>query len=169
MQCPSNDPWDFDYVHSDHTMWARWSGTLYCSLCICECTKRASYTGMSNYEITWRAISLLHAKMKTRIAWWIAHTLGSHSEQGKKHITVLKSIKEERVKVLALSETSCWTCRGGVTSIWSYTISHFGTYSTHVHGVAIAPSPLALTSWKAVGGVFQTLVEHVIWICVKAH
>ena len=59
-----------------------------------ECTKQQAI--YQNHEITCRAISLLHAKMKTRIARWIARMLGSHSEQGKKHITVLKSIKEKR-------------------------------------------------------------------------
>lgn len=74
---------------------------------------------------------------------------------------------EKRIDLLALSE-SRWTGNGR-TRIQSTTIFHSGTSSSHMHGVAIALSPRAHSSWEAAGSVFSPVSESILSIRLKTH
>ena len=87
-----------------------------------------------------------HAKSKTRIGCWNVRTLGALSGQSKKLRSVLRTMKEKRIEILAMSE-SHWPGQG-ITKVQSYTILYSGTPSSHVHGIALALSPNAQASWK---------------------
>ena len=88
--------------------------------------------------------SLFHAKCNTRIACWNVRSIGTLSDQSEKLQSVLRTMKEKRIELLALSE-SRWTGQG-VSKIRAHIILHSGSESQHVHGVAFVLSPLARAS-----------------------
>lgn len=90
---------------------------------------------------------LFHAKCNCRIACWNVLTLGPLSPQSLPLTSVLRTMQQRNIEVLAVSE-SRWTGQG-VTKIGFYTILHSGSSSAQVHGVAIILSPKAVSSWEA--------------------
>ena len=96
--------------------------------------------------------SCVYIPCQVRIGCWNVRSLGSLSGQSNRLIACLRSMKEKRIGLLALSE-SCWP-RQGVSRIHSTTILHCGTPSAHIHGDAIALSPQARLSWEAASSVF---------------
>ena len=114
-----------------------------------------------------KAVSLFHAKSKTRIGCWNVRSLGSLSGQSDQLIACLRTMKEKRIDLLALSE-SRWPGQG-VSRIRSTTILHSGSPSAHIHGVAIALSPQARSSWEAAGSVFIPTSERILSIRLKTH
>ena len=82
-------------------------------------------------------------------------TLGPLSPQRLPLTSVLRTIQERNIEVLAVSE-SHWIGQG-VTKIGSYTILHSSTPSTSVHGVALILSPKADFSWEFAGSVSEFL------------
>ena len=111
--------------------------------------------------------SLFHAKSKCRIACWNVCTLGSLSEQSEKLVSLLQTMKDRNIELMALSE-SRWP-GSGVTRIQSHTIHHSSTPSTHVDGVAIVLSPFARSCWELAVSVFQVVSERIIYIRIKIH
>ena len=112
-----------------------------------------------------KTVSLFHAKRNCRIACWNVLTLGPLSPQSLPLTSVLRTMQERNIGVLAVSE-SRWTGQG-VTKIGSYTILHSGSSSTH--GVAIILSPKAASSWETGGSVFLPVSECIIRIRMKTH
>ena len=76
-------------------------------------------------------------------------------------------MNEKKIDLLALSETR-WPGHG-ITKVRSTTILHSGTPVSHVHGVAIALSSAAFSSWEAAGSVFNPISERIIHIRLKTH
>ena len=109
----------------------------------------------------------LHAKSRTRIACWNVRSLGTLSNQSAPLLAAIKTMNEKRIELMALSETR-WPGHG-ITKIRSTTILHSGTPDSRVHGVAIALSPAALSSWEATGSVFNPICERIIHIHPKTH
>ena len=118
-------------------------------------------------NVTRKSVSLFHAKSKTRIGCWNVHTLGALSGQSEKLRSVLRTMKEKRIEIVAMSE-SRWPGEG-ITKIQSYTILHSGTPSSHVYGIALALSPNAHASWKAAGSVFHIISDRIISVRIKTH
>ena len=83
----------------------------------------------------------VHAKPRTRIGCWNVRSLGSLSDQSAHLLSVIDIMKSKSIDLLALSE-SRWP-GNGISAIRSTTVLHSSTPSSHLHGVAILPSPLA--------------------------
>ena len=81
-------------------------------------------------------------------------------------VCAVETMQKKKIQLLALSETR-WPGHG-ITIIRSTTILHCGS-SSHVHGVAIALSPSACSSWEAAGSVFHPVSERIIRIHLKCH
>ena len=113
--------------------------------------------------------SLFHAKCNTRIACWNVRSIGTLSDQSEKLQSVLRTMKEKRIELLALSE-SRWTGQG-VSKIRAHTIPFILglSLSMSMHGVAFVLSPLARASWEAAGCVFDAVSERIVRIRVKLH
>ena len=126
---------------------------------------RVVQTKACKTNVTRKSVSLFHAKSKTRIGCWNVRTLGALSGQSEKLRSVLRTMKEKRIEILAMSE--CRWPSQGITKIQSYTILHSGTPSSHVHSIALALSPTALTSWKAAGSVFHVISDRIISVRIK--
>ena len=75
-------------------------------------------------------------------------------------------MKKKKIDLLALSETR-WSGHW-ISQIHSTTILHCGSSNGH-HGVAIALSPSARSSWEAAGSVFHPISECIICIRLKCH
>ena len=92
----------------------------------------------------------LYTKSRARIACWNVQTLGTLSDQSTQCLAAIKTMNEKKIDLLALSETR-WPGHG-IAKVRSTTILHSGTPDTHVqvvHGVAIALSTAAVSSWEA--------------------
>ena len=142
---------------------------VYVCVCVCKCVCVCVSLKMKACKTNAmrKSVSLFHAKSKTKIGCWNVRTLGALSEWSEKPRSVLRTMKEKRIEILAMSE-SRWPGQG-ITRIRSHTILHSGTPSSHVHGIALALSPNARASWKAAGSVFHVISDRIISIHIKTH
>ena len=114
-----------------------------------------------------RKMNFLHAKSKTKIAYWNVCTLETLGDQNAQLLSTTKTMKEKNIELLALSKYRWTGC--GITRIYFTTVLHCGSPSNDVRGVAIALSLHACSSWEAAGSVFHPISERIICICHKIH
>ena len=119
-----------------------------------------SAKGVQNHSASknLKSREFIHAKSKTRIACWNVSALGSLSDQSVPLQSTINTMK--KIDLLALSETR-WSGHG-ISQIRSTTILHYGS-SNGLHGVAIALSPSACSSWEAAGSVFHPISKCIIY------
>ena len=152
-------------------MWVRWTGNPCCSIYTPrQCTETQSQ--VQNQEII--------------CASWVS------SHQVKYQNCMLECLN---VRDSQWSEcpTSCWhqdhewedaaeECPGQCVSeraislrhigqgiVLPISILHSGTPDSHIHAAAIAINPAAVSSWEAVGNVFNPISERIIHIGLKIH
>ena len=94
-------------------------------------------------------------------------SLGALSAQSEQLRAVIRTMKEKKNELMALSETR-WTGHA-ITRVRSTTVLHSGTPSNHIHGVAFLMSPRAYASSEGAGSVFVPISELIIHIRIKIH
>ena len=149
VQPPSGNPQDLDSSHANGTTLVGRTGILSCLLCPQWFTK----TQASKFKEKRKTVSLFHAKRNCRIACWNVRTLGPLSPQSLPLTSVLRTMQERNIEVLAVYEYR-WTGQG-VTKIGSYTILHSGTPSRQVHGVALSSAPKQFPNGRLLAVLFS--------------
>ena len=147
---------------ANRTTWVRWTGMPCCFLYTsCQHTEMQS---LQNQEIIC-VRQFLYTKSRARIACWNVQMLGTLSDQSTQCLAAIKTMNEKKIDLLALSETR-WPGHG-IAKVRSTTILHSGTPDSHVqvvHGVAIALSTAAVSSWEAANSIQIRLKTHMSFL-----